>query len=96
MGKLEALLAGTALSLGLGAGYYLFSRKTTSLTPSQLLELAKEKVRQEQETKRTLLLTGMKCVAVTIGVLYTYGQIRFLFSGKTKGIHNDSHHHHHK
>lgn len=96
MGKFGALLLGTAVSLGVGAGYYLFYRRSSTLTPQQLLELAKERVRLEHETKnkRTLLL--LQCAVGTIGVIYVYGQIRWLFAGKSITAHDGNHHHHHK
>jgi hypothetical protein len=86
MGRLGVFLTGLSLGvLGVGA-YYVFGKKKSTLSAQQLLEIAKEKVRQEEATKRNVLLA--KVVGGTLVTLYVLSYVRGFFVGR--------HHHHHR
>ena len=89
MSRWTAFFWGAALSTGLGVAAYVFTKRR-QLTSEQLVELAKERLRQEQQTKRTkhLLIVG----TAAIGGLYFYMQLRRLFVSSSR----HHHHHHHE
>ena len=91
MSRWTAFFWGAAVSTGVGVAAYIYTKRR-ALTSDQLVQLAKERLRQEQEeqTKRTknLIIVG----TAAIGSLYVYMQIRRLFASSSR----HHHHHHHE
>ena len=86
MSRWTAFFWGAAVSTGVGIAAFIFTKRR-QLTSEQLVELAKERLRQEEQTKRTknLLIVG----TAAVGSLFIWMQLRKLFA------HTPRHHHHH-